>query len=62
MRDHGVKNLKGSVLTISASNPHPSVKAHGLIAETILDYMSRSRLLDRLCEKAAGGVTRASSP
>jgi lysophospholipase L1-like esterase len=36
MARHGIAELRGSVLTLSTADPHPSALAHGLIAETLL--------------------------
>jgi hypothetical protein len=37
MARHGIAELRGSALTLSAEDPHPSALAHGLIAETLVN-------------------------
>jgi len=50
MERRGIERYRGSVLTVSESDPHPSAVQHRLAAEALADYLEESGLLDALVE------------
>jgi hypothetical protein len=45
MRAHGIAAYVGSVLTVSAQDPHPSPLSHGIAAAELLGWMAREGLV-----------------
>jgi lysophospholipase L1-like esterase len=45
--DHGIAEYRGSPLTISVDDPHPSALGHGIIAETIAAWLEQNGWLPR---------------
>jgi len=43
MNEHGIESYLGSVLSLSASNGHPSAVAHGIIADQLYDHLIPER-------------------
>jgi hypothetical protein len=49
-REHGIATYQGSVLTVSADDPHPSPIVHRLQAEAIYDRLAATGLLEQLLQ------------
>lgn len=48
-RPFSIPDYKASDLVVNPNNLHPSVLAHGMIAEALFEELSSSGVLDRLC-------------
>ena len=48
-RPFNIPDYKASDLVVNPNNLHPSVLAHGMIAEALYRHLDSSGILDRLC-------------
>lgn len=53
MRAHGIDDRRGTVLTLSADDPHPSPLAHRLQAQGILEFLTAAGFVERALERQA---------
>lgn len=52
MKQHGIKRWRGSVLSVSDRDPHPSAIGHALYAQDLLGFLQASGVLDRVRARA----------
>ena len=48
MEQHGIERWRGSVLTVSESDPHPSATGHRIYADVIFDHLEGSGIIERV--------------
>jgi hypothetical protein len=53
MQAHGIDDRRGTVLTLSADDPHPSPLAHRLQAQGILEFLTAAGYVERALERQA---------
>ena len=51
MREHGIRERRGAILTLSPADPHPTALVHGFQAEAIFEYLMANRSLQRALER-----------
>jgi len=50
MDEHRIRRWRGSILSVSESDPHPSAVGHQLYAEALFDFLAASGRLSRLAD------------
>ena len=48
MKKYGITAFRGSVLSVSKTDPHPSAEGHRIFAEVIFDHLVKSGAIDRV--------------
>jgi hypothetical protein len=58
MKRHGIRKWPGSRLVIGAEDPHPSALWHDLLADTMLDHLESSGVIERMVARVGQDARR----